>query len=79
MAVTWWSESKKKYVPLSDMHDAHLLAAFRKLERGEYLPGGEPMSDKLTDEEDTALREAFDLEFARRGIGPYGSDGNDAA
>lgn len=70
-AARWWSESKKAFVPLADMHNAHLMSAFRKFERGEYLPGGEPQADPLAPDEEADLREAFDAEMQRRAIGPY--------
>ena len=65
----WWSDSKKQYVSLSDMHTAHLLAAYKKLERGEYRTG--PRSEELEPWEEQNLADAFNAEFQKRGVGPY--------
>jgi hypothetical protein len=71
METIWWSASQKKYVALSTLHDAHVLRALLKLDRGEYVPGGEPAVGPLSADEEAELREAFDAEFKRRLIGPY--------
>ena len=71
-SVKWWSESKGEFVPLREMHTAHLLSAHKKLERGEYVVG--PLRESLTPLEDQTLRMDFDEEFKRRGVGPYAPD-----
>jgi len=71
-SVKWWSSSKHEYVSLRDMHTAHLLSAFKKLERGEYVVG--PLGEMLTPIENQTLRMEFDEEFKRRSVGPYAPD-----
>lgn len=59
----YWSASKRQYVPLADLHGAHLQAAQKKLLRGEYRgEDGEPLSA----DEQAALEAAFAEEVARR-------------
>ena len=69
--ATWWSESKKSYVPVSEMHGFHILAAMKKLDRGDYRPGGEPQADRLPPEDEAALLAAMDAECQKRSIGRY--------
>lgn len=74
-ATRWWSASKHRFVVLEEMHNAHLLNAFKKFELGEYLVPDDP-DDPLALREPTAgeanlLRMVFDSEMAKRSIGPY--------
>jgi hypothetical protein len=74
-ATRWWSASKKQFVVLEEMHDAHLLNAAKKFERGEYLVPSDP-DDSLAVSppslgEQGHLARTFDSEMKRRAIGKY--------
>lgn len=75
-ATRYWSESKRAWIVLEDMHDNHLLAAHAKFARGDYRVPDDP--DNLTGVmrephpgERQWLARTFDAEMKRRGIGPY--------
>ena len=74
-ATRYWSVSKRTFVVLEDMLTPHLLNAFKKFERGDYLVPDDP-DDPLALREPTVgeaqyLGQAFDAEMARRVVGPY--------
>lgn len=53
--MPWWSRSRRRLVPLSEMSKPHLVAAFKRLSEGRsYQPEG-------TDED--SLRAEFREEF----------------
>lgn len=61
----WYSKSRKGLVPLSEMHTAHLIAAYRKWQKGEAQDAqGEPLSAS----ESALLGEAFAAEFVSRNV-----------
>ncbi len=65
--ATWFSESKRKHVALSDMVDGQLHNSYLKLLRGHYrMENGEAPSD----DERMDLIEAFYDEFVKRGMEP---------
>lgn len=72
MNARWWSESKKAWKDLSQMHNKELLNSFRKLERGEYLGEG---GDGIGHEEKFALEIAFAEQFALRDMDPEHPEG----
>jgi hypothetical protein len=73
-ALQWWSESKRRFVALADMHDSHLLNARKKLVAGHYVPGNEPQADPLTEDQSSDLLAGIDAELQRRGIEPHGKN-----
>lgn len=67
-----WSGSGQKWVDIRQLHDRHLIAALRTLERGEYR-GQEGEVPSV--EEDFALRGAFAAEITKRGLDPVWDNG----
>lgn len=76
-ATRYWSVSKKTFVVLEEMLTPHLLNAWKKFERGDYLVPDDP-DDPLALREPSVgerqyLGQAFDSEMAKRCVGPYES------
>lgn len=61
--MRWWSESKRGWIALADMHGKQLANAVKKLRRGEYAPP-EPLSVY----EELRLDMEIEAELERRGL-----------